>query len=71
MKQENDDSLLEYFTNEKYREYLARLKVGKGANGGQEYKELCEMVRQGHNICVFGKGSKIQLLKRVQREELA
>jgi hypothetical protein len=38
--------------------------------GGAEYKEMCEMARQGHNICVFGKGSKIQLLQRVQREAL-
>jgi hypothetical protein len=29
------------------------------------------MARQGKNICVFGKGSKIQLLRRVQKEELS
>lgn len=29
------------------------------------------MARQGHNICVFGHGSKIQLLKRIQKEELS
>jgi hypothetical protein len=28
------------------------------------------MARQGKNICVFGKGSKIALLNKIQREEL-
>ena len=39
--------------------------------GGQEYKDLCDLVRLGHNICVFGKGSKIQLLQKIQRETLS
>jgi len=28
------------------------------------------MAKQGHNICVFGKGSKIQLLQKIQKEVL-
>ncbi len=46
------------------------LKMTKLPPSGAEYKEMCEMARQGHNICVFGKGSKIQLLQKVQREVL-
>jgi hypothetical protein len=38
VKQDNDESLLEYYTNEKYREYLARLKPAKSVGGGQEYR---------------------------------
>lgn len=50
---------------------MSTLKMPKLTTGGQEYKELCEMARLGHNICVFGKGSKIQLLQKIQREVLS
>jgi hypothetical protein len=74
VKQENEESLLEYYTTEKYREYLSTVKgSGKAINSrnNQEYREMCEMARQGKNICVFGRGSKIQLLRKLQSEELS
>jgi hypothetical protein len=66
--------LLEYYTTEKYKGYLAHLKPSETpihSKNNEEYREMAEMARQGKNICVFGKGSKIELLKKLQREELA
>ena len=68
-KQENEESLLEYYTTEKYKDYLSKLKPNTkqiSSKNNQEYKQMCEMARQGKNICVFGKGSKIELLRKLQ-----
>jgi UDP-N-acetylglucosamine 2-epimerase len=75
-KTENEEELLEYYTTEKFNEYFKKLtplsKVPKdNAFTEQETKELEQMVQAGHNVCIFGRGSKIDLLKGLHKKYLA
>lgn len=66
--------MLEYYTTEKFNEYFKNLSPVKdtfSTPAQQEIKEMHEMVQAGHNVCVFGRGSKIELLKMVHSKSLA
>jgi hypothetical protein len=61
-KSDKEESLLEYYTTEKYNEYLRTLTPIHEVYSPAEQKELDEMydlASKGSNICVFGLGSKI------------
>lgn len=65
---------MEYYTTEKFNEYfktLAPVKDTYNSQTQQEIKELQEMVQAGHNVCVFGRGSKIELLRTIQKKVLS
>lgn len=73
-KLENEEGLLEYYTTEKYNDYfrtLAPLKDSFTPYANAEIKEMEKAAELGHNICVFGSGSKITLLKKLREKSLA